>query len=127
MSSTVLKQYSLVFYNNEGDIKRVEFNKFLVSAKKFDNCFLLQNGKIIFVSTITHNESGGWNIRGKCFQDKSPFFTSPCDSIMVDIGILNTEGFCEDSGCYTISDIASKCISIEIAINKYLVIPLIHQ
>lgn len=116
-------QYPISVYSKNNKICYIQFQNFKISKKEQDNCAVLYNNDIVFVSNIFENNSNLF-IRAKRFSNRKCLFDTPCASEKIGIiVILNTFDIVE----IPVAQIKNKCLKIYlINENSYVILPLLH-
>jgi len=106
------------------DISYLQFKSFKISSNEIDNCVLLHDRSIVFISDIFQKDDV-LLIRAQRFLDPKSLFTVPCASKQLGIFVISNSTT-SDIIRVSILQIQRKCLKIKsiIDVDSYIVIPL---
>jgi hypothetical protein len=112
--------------NAKAQFKSVSFGGYLIKTDLANNTCMLKNRKVIQIFNIVKKDDIGF-IVGKPFSNLRSLFTSPCDSMLLNIYTANYPKVEECYEEYPITTIDKKCIVLPISLSECAILPLLHS
>lgn len=122
----LLPTYPVVKTLDNGKIASLQFNGFTLSAKKNENCCLLKDKNILFITNIELIENNQIQIKGTCFSEFDSLFSLPCDSKNFNIYSIKKTS---SNNCITVTPefIKCKCLCFSKPnCNDFVTVPLLQ-
>lgn len=134
VNKVVKKLYPIVHYKNLYHISKLEYEEFIISPKKPNNCVISDNRIILIDKLVLKNGNdtiyeNDVYLCGKKIIDIQSLFVEPCDSQNLGIFIMGNSSASEPI-TITAKEVQTKCLKLPVSNSnseKYVIIPLIHH
>ena len=104
------------------EFKKIQFSNFIIKTNKPDNCCMLNDGSIVLIENICHDNTSTPVFIGRSFQRKTDFYHVPCPSSKLNIYEVNSPSKLQ---YWHLSAIKYKCCYLKYKSN-FVIYPLIH-